>query len=367
MEFSVVNKESEFKLLTSWDAEMFEGKSAEVGMSEEEWTSRNARLRTMCRLSKAPFKENVASLIPMAWWEEGLVCVVWLCFLGSMLFTPFLLLWLAFWHRMVFYYSLGAIVGLQLLLPRRFRPSLCKGFLAKLMLKYFSHRGIWKEHLPIDRPSIIVAPPHGLFPFGSLLACISVPRITGLFIRGLAADALLRIPIVGTRMRALGLTSASRDNARKMLQSGWSLGISSGGIAEIFETTIDGGVETIILKSRGGIAKLALETGSYLVPSFVFGNTLCLKTWQDPWGVMRALSRRLRVSVVAFTGRYGLPIPFRVPLLGVLGPPILVPLTPNPTNEQVAALLAKLEAEVMSLFEAHKESYGWKSVKLVIK
>ena len=363
-----MNNESEFKLLTSWDAEIFNGVAAEVGMiSEEEWNQRNARLRTMSRLSQTPYTENVASLIPMAWYEEAIVCVVWCGFLGAMLFTPFIFLWLLCCHRMVFYYALAAFVGLQLLLPHRFRPSLCKGYLAKLMLKYFSHRGIWKEHLPIDRPSIIVAPPHGLFPFGSLLACISVPRITGLFIRGLAADALLRIPIVGTRMRALGLTSASRDNARKMLQAGWSLGISSGGIAEIFETTIDGGVETIILKSRGGIAKLALETGAYLVPSFIFGNTMCLKTWQDPWGAMRKLSRWMRVSVVVFTGRFGLPIPFRVPLLGVLGSPIIVPLTPNPTNEQVAALLAKLEGEVMSLFEAHKESYGWKNVQLVIK
>jgi hypothetical protein len=120
-----------------------------------------------------------------------------------------------------------------------------------------------------------------------------------------------------------------------MLRDGWALGVSSGGIAEIFET---GGnkngerVETIILKSRGGLAKLALETGAYLVPSYIFGNTLCLKVWHDPWGIMRAISRRLRVSIVFFTGRFGLPIPYRVPLLGVLGSPIEVPLTPNPSK-----------------------------------
>ena len=249
-EFRLVDKEKEFKLLTSWDAPVYNGESASIGMSEVEWNRRNLNLRV------------------------------------------------------------------------------------------------------------------------SLLAVLSVPRITGMYLRGLAADALLRIPIVGTRLRALGLTSASRDNARKMLRDGWALGVSSGGIAEIFET---GGnkngerVETIILKSRGGLAKLALETGAYLVPSYIFGNTLCLKVWHDPWGIMRAISRRLRVSIVYFTGRFGLPSPYRVPLLGVLGSPIEVPLTPNPSKEQISALLSKLESEVQKLFDTHKAAYGWEHVRLVIK
>jgi hypothetical protein len=49
------------------------------------------------------------------------------------------------------------------------------------MLKYFSHRGLWTEYLPTDKPSIIVGPPHGVFPYGSLLACVAVPRTSGFF------------------------------------------------------------------------------------------------------------------------------------------------------------------------------------------
>jgi len=271
LNFRVVDNEKEYKLLTSWDAPVYNGEGAFIGMSKVEWNRRNLKLNGYCGLSSGPFQECVAKTIHMPFYEEATVCIIWCLFLGTILYTPIFLVWKLFTDTTTFYWMSFSIFALQLVLPTKFRPNLCKGYLAKLMLKYFSHRGIWKEQLPIDRPSIIVAPPHGLFPFGSLLAVLSVPRITGMYLRGLAADALLRIPIIGTRMRALGLTSASRDNARKMLRDGWTLGVSSGGIAEIFETTQGGKederIETIILKSRGGLAKLALETGSYLVPS----------------------------------------------------------------------------------------------------
>jgi hypothetical protein len=371
MEFKVVDKERDYKLLTSWDAVMASEVPLMPHMSDEEWQRTNKRLREMAVISPEPFTENVATLIPMAWYEEILVVSWTFGFLGFLLLGPFGLLYLLLYHRGTFALLCAVVLALHTLIPNRLRPTVCRGYMAKLALKYFSHRGIWKENLPQDRPSIIVAPPHGVFPFGSLLACISVPRIVGLYIRGLAADALLNIPLIGTRMKALGLVSASKHVAKKMLLDGWSLGVSSGGIAEIFETwsTKDGKpkVEVIILKSRGGLCKLALETGAYLVPSYIFGNTQCLKVWTDPFGIMQRVSRSLRVSICFFSGRFGLPIPNRVPLLGVLGSPIIVPKTGNPTQEQVAALLAKLESEIKALFDTHKGAYGWTDVNLIIK
>jgi len=371
MEFEVLDKERDYKLLTSWDAVMADAVPLSPNLSSEEWDKTNKRLREIAVISSKPFTQNVATLIPMAWYEEMLVIVWTFAFLGSLLLGPFGLLYLFLYHRGVFVAVCAVVMALHTFMPNKLRPTVCRGYMAKIALKYFSHRGIWKENLPQDRPSIIVAPPHGVFPFGSLLACISVPRIVGLYIRGLAADALLNIPLIGARMKALGLVSAAKNVAKKMLLDGWSLGVSSGGIAEIFETasTKDGKprVEVIILKSRGGLCKLALETGAYLVPSYIFGNTQCLNVWTDPFGIMQRLSRSLRISICFFSGRFGLPIPKRIPLLGVLGSPIIVPKIENPTNEQVAALLNKLEEEIKSLFDTHKEAYGWSDVELVIK
>ena len=102
----------------------------------------------------------------------------------------------------------------------------------------------------------------------------------------------------------LGVISASRENCKRHLRNDSIIGISSGGIAEIFETNSSPGSETecIILKSRGGICKLALQTGSNLLPSYLYGNSKALNVWHDSFGIMRGLSRLLRVSLVFFTG-----------------------------------------------------------------
>jgi len=302
--------------------------------------------------------------------------LLWALLFGLMLSTPLIIVYMLFISKQILTLAsvFAAIWLSSAILPiGKFRPNLAKGtYLGNLMLKYFSHRGIWKDNIPSGKPSIIVAPPHGVFPFGSLLACISVPRCTGLHIRGLAANALLQFPILGDRLRALGMISADKQSAKKALAEGWCLGISSGGIAEIFESYRGGGgseqgTETIILKSRHGICKLALETGAYLCPSYVFGNSLALTVIQDNAGLLARLSRYIRVAICFFYGRWGLPIPRRVPMLGVLGSPIIVEKTEHPTAEQIQDLLLQLEEAIQELFETHKAAYGWQHVRLVIK
>lgn len=44
------------------------------------------------------------------------------------------------------------------------------------------------------------------------------------------------------------------------------VGISTGGVAEVFETNSPSGDEVILLKERRGLIKLAFRTGAELVP-----------------------------------------------------------------------------------------------------
>ena len=48
-----------------------------------------------------------------------------------------------------------------------------------------------------------------------------------------------------------------------------TLGISTGGVAEVFETNCPSGDEVILLQERRGLIKLAFRTGAELVPWFV--------------------------------------------------------------------------------------------------
>lgn len=144
-------------------------------------------------------------------------------------------------------------------------------------------------------------------------------------------------------------------------------GISSGGIAEIFESNCISGTETIILKSRHGICKLAILNGVDIIPGYLFGNCQALNIWYDSYGIMQNISRNLRVSLVLFSGRYFLPIPYRAPLLSVFGDPIKVNQNSNPSNEEIQLLLNELEVRVKELFDLHKSAFGWSHVELVIK
>lgn len=144
-------------------------------------------------------------------------------------------------------------------------------------------------------------------------------------------------------------------------------GISSGGIAEIFETNSEHGTETIILHPRRGIARMALEHGVPIIPGYFFGNSKAMHVWYDSYGIMQWLSRKLRVSLVFFSGRMGLPVPFRTPLLAVFGDPFAVEKTPAPTSDNIDAVMERLESEIKKLFNTHKAAFGWNNVELIIK
>lgn len=79
------------------------------------------------------------------------------------------------------------------------------------------------------------------------------------------------------------------------MQKGRSIGVIVGGIAEIFETTKKD--EVTIVKSRKGFVKLALTTGTCIVPVYAFGNTEVLSCIVDPWGILQKISRKLRFSL----------------------------------------------------------------------
>lgn len=52
---------------------------------------------------------------------------------------------------------------------------------------------------------------------------------------GLTTDSALKLPFFRHYLASIGTVPASSHVAKKWLDRGWSIGISSGGVAEIFE------------------------------------------------------------------------------------------------------------------------------------
>lgn len=124
--------------------------------------------------------------------------------------------------------ALGLIMLPLVVLPQSFRPSSLQSWLAVQVLKYFSFRFIYDES-PRDqrssssqgsaRPQIFVAPPHGVFPYGNILVMLAWPSLTGHHFHGLAANSALRTPVFKQILKSIGVVDASRESARKALES----------------------------------------------------------------------------------------------------------------------------------------------------
>jgi 2-acylglycerol O-acyltransferase 2 len=153
----------------------------------------------------------------------------------------------------------------------------------------------------------------------------------------------------------IGGITASKQSFLKVLAAKRSAGTFIDGIHGMFacgQKERDARTEVLFIKQRKGFAKLALQTGTPLVPCYAFGQTKICSVAQDPLGVMQWLSRRLKTSILIPVGvragplPFRLPIPRRSPLTLVMGDPIAVEMAESPTAEQVDALHAQLLAGV---------------------
>jgi 1-acyl-sn-glycerol-3-phosphate acyltransferase len=326
-------------------------------------------------------KEDILSVPEMAWYEE-LACILFLGFgIPNGIFTIpptlYLIGWLVGSVKVTFVVA-GALLLSLAILPQPFVPSILQSWMACQVARYFSFKFIF-EGLPPPKtdskdyhPRINVAPPHGVFPYGNILSILVYPSVCGHAFRGLAASSALRTPIFKQVMRSIGIIDASRHVARKALERKESLGISTGGVAEVFETNADD--ECIVLKERIGLIKLAIRTGADLVPCYMFGNTKLLSCWAGegiPGGrnFLEKLSRKVGFAIIFIHGRFGLPIPRRIPVLGVSGQAIPTHhlQCEEPTKEQIDSIQKLLLNEMEEMFDRYKPLYGWDDKHLIIK
>lgn len=328
-------------------------------------------------------KKDVLKIEKMSVWAEA-ICVLFLAFvvpLGVFSLPPTVALIGKFIIGDVkFTFKVFGIMLLPLaILPQAYVPSTLQSWLAIQLCKYFSCRFLYEERPPHPEPqnekyhpAVMVAPPHGVFPYGNLLSMIVFPALFGHPFRGLASSAALRPPIFKQVLRSIGVVDASRHVARKTLEGGESIGISTGGVAEIFFTNEDN--ECILLKERIGLIKLAIRTGADISPCYLFGNTKVLNCWSGegiPGAkfILEKLSRKFGFALILIYGRFFLPIPFRTPIFAVMGKAIKTHhiQCEDPTPEQIEMIQTNLLSEMERIFDTYKSLYGWEQSKLIIK
>lgn len=133
----------------------------------------------------------------------------------------------------------------------------------------------------------------------------------------------------------------------------------------------------IILNKRKGFVKLALQTGTPLVPVFSFGETEIVdQVNNNPGTKLRAFQDFVKkwtgIVPIFYFGRglsaksFGF-LPHGRPITSVVGAPIAVNKIENPTKEQIDELHATFSQAITKLFEDHKDKYlTIENAKLII-
>lgn len=83
--------------------------------------------------------------------------------------------------------------------------------------------------------------------------------------------------------------------------------------------------------------------------------------------MMEFLSRRLGVSLIWPSGRWGLPVPHRTPVTIVVGKQLTSPSTaplPSPTEEQVNSMHEELTREMKRMYHRWQDVAGYSGIEL---
>jgi 1-acyl-sn-glycerol-3-phosphate acyltransferase len=156
--------------------------------------------------------------------------------------------------------------GMDEIVLRRARPAL--DFLYD---QYWRVSLTGVENLPREGPCLLVANHSGLLPYDGLMLAHGIERSHPMSERPrfFVADWLITLPFVQPYLARLGGVRACRENAERLLESRrFVLAFPEGvkGAAKVFR-------ERYRLKrfGRGGVLRVALETGAPLVPVGIVG------------------------------------------------------------------------------------------------
>lgn len=239
---------------------------------------------------------------------------------------------------------------------------------------YFPIKVVKTTELSSDQNFIMGCHPHGILSIGAFIhLCTNATNFhilfPGLKTTIVTLNGQFWFPFRREIGIGLGAIECSRHSLAYLLrhpQKGRIIGIVIGGAEEALDA--HPGKHTLNIMNRHGFCRIALMTGTSLVPSYSFGENDLYYQYPNPRGsrirtIQSYIKNRFGFCPPLFMGRgffserFGI-MPRNRPIVTVVGTPIKVKCFKSPTRLQVQALHALYCTSLIELFERHKGNYG---------
>jgi len=246
----------------------------------------------------------------------------------------------------------------------------------RYMASYFPAKLHKTATLSPEENHIVCCHPHGVFSTGAFLHFVTeatgfsklFPGITshlsvldGHFAFPFYRDYFMTGGAIAVNSKSLDYVLGGRKGRGNLVC------LLPGGAVEALDS--HPGKYRVNLKSKYGFVRVALKAGANLIPCISFGET---RLYQQMENAPNSWLRKLQNLLLPFFG-FSMPIfygrgilPFRQPINTVVGAPIKVNKTANPTKAEIAELKAKYTEELRALFEKYKPIYDPEAADLDI-
>lgn len=342
-----------------------------------------------------PLRRRLETLSAFGWMSLFLFGELWLLLyyfylliFGGLLARTFCVLYGVF----IYYDRHAGVDGRRGQGVKWFRNLFCW----KLFQSYFPAKLHKTVDLPADRNYIFAAFPHGVLSTGCFLSFGTdttgfhrqYPAIRS---RVVTLDSHLLVPFFRELCYSFGVVSSSRQAITNLLTApndpkhprnadGYTSNavvIIVGGAAEALHSRPNN--YQLVLKRRKGFCRIALQTGTAIVPVINFGELDLYEQQANPPG---SRLRRFQEWVKASTGiapalicgrgffqyTFGL-LPRRMPINTVIGSPVEVTKSEQPSEQEIEELHTRFCKTLEELFETNKTKYieNHENVKLVLE
>ncbi|PWN92497.1 putative diacylglycerol acyltransferase type 2b [Acaromyces ingoldii] len=238
--------------------------------------------------------------------------------------------------------------------------------------EYYPVSLIKSADLPPDKPYVFGYHPHGIIGMGAIAnfatSATEFPTsFPGITPHLLTLNSNFNIPIYRDILMAMGLCSVSKRSCERILRKGKGRAITIvvGGASE--SLSAHPGTADLTLRRRLGFIKIAIRNGAALVPVFSFGENDIYSQLVNDEGTKVHRFQKWFQSIFGFTlplfhGRgiwisVGL-MPYRHPIVSVVGRPIQVKQNANPSKAELEEVQSRYIAELERIWEQWKDAYA---------